>query len=176
MHPSIEIDIYYRNLTPCLRQRGYGQDWVRAADYTTTQRQHSHGNRPDVLETPDPELRNQGHAMSKHSRARSHHSLLISDPHWATPTHDPTGPSESQPFRDAKHRTPTRCSNNKTIAQGLCTITDPNGPTDTSSRTGDQYGLPNTLPSAPPHHCVSKRTSIRKQVAKYQQRLNLQTQ
>ncbi|GBM12773.1 hypothetical protein AVEN_247559-1 [Araneus ventricosus] len=41
---------------------------------------HSQGNRPDVLGTPDPELVNQGHAMSKQSRARSHNSLLISDP------------------------------------------------------------------------------------------------
>ncbi|GBL97226.1 hypothetical protein AVEN_84932-1 [Araneus ventricosus] len=47
---------------------------------------HSQENRPDVLGTPDPELVNQGHAMPKHSRARSHHSLYITDPHWATPT------------------------------------------------------------------------------------------
>ncbi|GBL89953.1 hypothetical protein AVEN_178369-1 [Araneus ventricosus] len=30
--------------------------------------------------------------MSKHSRARRHHPLLVTDPRWATPTPDPTGP------------------------------------------------------------------------------------
>ncbi|GBN24123.1 hypothetical protein AVEN_214400-1 [Araneus ventricosus] len=61
----------------------------------------SQGNRPDTLGTSDPELENQWHAMSKQSRARSHHSLHITDPHWATPTHDRTGPSKNQPFRVA---------------------------------------------------------------------------
>ncbi|GBL97131.1 hypothetical protein AVEN_144580-1 [Araneus ventricosus] len=59
---------------------------------STNQRQRSQGNRLSVLGTSDPELANQGHAMSKHSRARSHHSLHITDPHWATPLPDPTGP------------------------------------------------------------------------------------
>ncbi|GBM79180.1 Zinc finger BED domain-containing protein 5 [Araneus ventricosus] len=62
---------------------------------------HSQENRPNVLGTPDPELVNQGHAMSKHSRARSHHSLHI-DPRWATPTTTPLGQNENQPFRAAK--------------------------------------------------------------------------
>ncbi|GBN84739.1 hypothetical protein AVEN_18300-1 [Araneus ventricosus] len=86
---------------------------------------HSQGNRPDVLGTPDPELVNQGHAMSKHSRARSHHSLYVTDPHWATPTRphwanentalpgsqniisDPFGPTkkELQPVRVAIYPT-----------------------------------------------------------------------
>ncbi|GBN97549.1 hypothetical protein AVEN_98259-1 [Araneus ventricosus] len=83
--------------TPYLRRRGHGQEWVRAVEESTTQRQHSQGNRPDVLGTPDPELENQGHAMSKHSRTRSHHSLLISDPHWATPTTTPLGQIKTNP-------------------------------------------------------------------------------
>ncbi|GBM36531.1 hypothetical protein AVEN_46008-1 [Araneus ventricosus] len=58
---------------------------------TTIQRQHSQGNRLDVLGTPDPELVNQGHNMSKQSRARSHHPLLITDPLWATLTPTPLG-------------------------------------------------------------------------------------
>ncbi|GBN54891.1 hypothetical protein AVEN_237500-1 [Araneus ventricosus] len=74
------------NLNPCLRRRGHGQDWVRAVDYSTTQRQHSHWKRPGVLGTSNPELANQGHAMSKHSRALSHNPLSVTDPRWATPT------------------------------------------------------------------------------------------
>ncbi|GBO04058.1 hypothetical protein AVEN_69517-1 [Araneus ventricosus] len=75
-----------------------GRKWVRAMIYSTIQRQHSPGNRPGVLGTSDPELENQRHAMSKHSRARSHHSLYISDPRWATPTHDPAGPKKNCTF------------------------------------------------------------------------------
>ncbi|GBN06327.1 hypothetical protein AVEN_228791-1 [Araneus ventricosus] len=80
---------------PVFVNEDMGRKWVRAVIYSTIQRQHSPGNRPDVLGTSDPELANQGHAMSKHSRARSHHSLYITDPHWATPAHDPTGPIEN---------------------------------------------------------------------------------
>ncbi|GBM52933.1 hypothetical protein AVEN_60126-1 [Araneus ventricosus] len=94
-------------LTPCLRRRGHGQEWVRAVEESTTQRQHSQGNRPDVLGTPDPELVNQGHAMSKHSRARSHHSLHISDPRWATPTTTPLGQIKTSPSGLLKHHSPT---------------------------------------------------------------------
>ncbi|GBN08391.1 hypothetical protein AVEN_84220-1 [Araneus ventricosus] len=42
-----------------------GRQWLRAVNHSTIQRQHSPGNRPDVLGTPDPELANQRHAMSK---------------------------------------------------------------------------------------------------------------
>ncbi|GBM45669.1 hypothetical protein AVEN_237910-1 [Araneus ventricosus] len=56
---------YYSDLTPCLRRRGHGQEWVRAADHSTTQRQHSQGNRLDVLGTSDPELANQRLAVSR---------------------------------------------------------------------------------------------------------------
>ncbi|GBL81676.1 hypothetical protein AVEN_93461-1 [Araneus ventricosus] len=104
---SIWQYIYYSYLTPCLRQRGHGQDWVRAADYTTTQRQHSHGNRPDVLGMPDPELANQGHAMSKHSRARSHHPLFVTDPRWATPTTTPLGQVNNATLPGGQTSSPT---------------------------------------------------------------------
>ncbi|GBN26242.1 hypothetical protein AVEN_270367-1 [Araneus ventricosus] len=106
----------------------------------------SQGNRPDVLGTPDPELVNQGHDMSKQSRARSHHSLLISDPHWATPTHDPTGPSKTNPsgLPKTSHTDPAG-PNIKTTTQRVVPSTDPSGPTETSTRTSCQYGLPNML-------------------------------
>ncbi|GBM16081.1 hypothetical protein AVEN_163122-1 [Araneus ventricosus] len=63
--------------------------------------------------------------MSKHSRARRHHSLHITDPRWATPTYDPTGPIKTNP-----PGLPTSC-------------TDPAGPTETSTRTSNLCGLPN---------------------------------
>ncbi|GBM99181.1 hypothetical protein AVEN_122518-1 [Araneus ventricosus] len=99
--------IYYRAPSPCLRQRGHGQEWEGSVEKYTTQCQHSQGNRPDVLGTPDLELANQGHAMSKHSRARSHHSLHISDPHWANPTTTPLGQIKTSPSGLLKHQTPT---------------------------------------------------------------------
>ncbi|GBN54445.1 hypothetical protein AVEN_225970-1 [Araneus ventricosus] len=68
-----------------------------SVEKSTTQRQHSQGNRPDVLGKPDQELANQGHAMSRHSRALSHHSLHITDPHWATPTTTPLGQLKTNP-------------------------------------------------------------------------------
>ncbi|GBO22129.1 hypothetical protein AVEN_42079-1 [Araneus ventricosus] len=116
-----------------------GRKWVRAVIYSTTQRQHSPGNRLDVLGTPDPELVNQGHAMSKHSRACSHHSLHISDPHWATPTTTPMG----------SHTI-------KTNPSGLRHInTDPYGPTETSTRASCQHGLPNISHQYHPYTAVS---------------------
>ncbi|GBN70704.1 hypothetical protein AVEN_30259-1, partial [Araneus ventricosus] len=76
----------------------HGQDWVRAADYSTTQRQHSQGNRPDVLGTSNPELANQRHAMSKEQAlARCHHSLIVTDPRWATPNPTPLGQLKHNP-------------------------------------------------------------------------------
>ncbi|GBM10684.1 Putative protein in type-1 retrotransposable element R1DM [Araneus ventricosus] len=41
----------FRIHCPCLRRLGHGQEWVRAVEESTTQRQHSQ-NRPDVLRTP----------------------------------------------------------------------------------------------------------------------------
>ncbi|GBO04064.1 hypothetical protein AVEN_69523-1 [Araneus ventricosus] len=73
---------------PVFVDEDMGRQWLRAVNHSTIQRQHSPGNRPDVLGTPDPELVNQGHAVSKHSHARSHHSL--SSPTLAGPLPHPT--------------------------------------------------------------------------------------
>ncbi|GBN95463.1 hypothetical protein AVEN_29593-1 [Araneus ventricosus] len=71
----VDRDIHYRDLTPCLRLRGHGQEWVRAADYSTTQRQHSRGNRPDILGTSDQSLQTRGLLCQRQAITRSHHSL-----------------------------------------------------------------------------------------------------
>ncbi|GBL89139.1 hypothetical protein AVEN_28547-1 [Araneus ventricosus] len=74
---------------------------------TTIQRQHSQRNRLNVLGTPDPKLANHGHAMSKQSRARSHHSLCVSDPRWATPTPTPLGQKISPTLPGSQPHPPT---------------------------------------------------------------------
>ncbi|GBM82493.1 hypothetical protein AVEN_202391-1 [Araneus ventricosus] len=94
--------------------------------------------------------------MSKHSRVRSHHSLHISDPRWATPTTTPL--SQLKP----------------TLPGCQTSCTDAAGPTETSTRTSCQYGLPNIYYQH--HRCTtvsSKITSTKHMVAKYQQRQNL---
>ncbi|GBO28427.1 hypothetical protein AVEN_258798-1, partial [Araneus ventricosus] len=95
-------------LTPCLRQRGHGQEWVRAVDYTTTQRQHSQGNRPDVLGTSDLSSQTRG------TLCRNNHVPVViilcasptltgplpPRPHWATEnTTLPGGHIERRPQR-----------------------------------------------------------------------------
>ncbi|GBN60710.1 hypothetical protein AVEN_116752-1 [Araneus ventricosus] len=139
---------------PCLRQRGHGQEWEGSVEKSTNQRQHSQGNRPDVLGTSNPELENQGHAMSKHSRARSHHSLHISDPCWATPTTTPLGQVKTNPsgLPNIMHRP------------------------HWANRNFNPHELPVRVakyetPLSSLHHCVSQNTSTEYMVAKYQQRL-----
>ncbi|GBN97427.1 hypothetical protein AVEN_206063-1 [Araneus ventricosus] len=43
--------------TPYLRRRGHGQEWVRAVEESTTQRQHSQGNRPNASGRPTQNLK-----------------------------------------------------------------------------------------------------------------------
>ncbi|GBL87130.1 hypothetical protein AVEN_218812-1 [Araneus ventricosus] len=86
---------------------------------------HSQRNRPDVLGTPDPELVNHGHAMSKHSRALSHHSLYVTDPHWATPTRPHcANENTALPGSQKRHLRPLRANEKKTSTGTGCHISN----------------------------------------------------
>ncbi|GBN21630.1 hypothetical protein AVEN_135097-1 [Araneus ventricosus] len=92
--PSVGIGSTIHRIQNTLPLSPSARTWAGkggVCELTTIQRQHSQGNQLSVLGTPDPELVNQGHAMSKHSRAHSHHPLFVTDPHWATPTPTPPG-------------------------------------------------------------------------------------
>ncbi|GBM48503.1 hypothetical protein AVEN_174324-1 [Araneus ventricosus] len=112
---------------------------------------HRQENRPYVLGTPDSELENQGHVMSKHSRARSHHSLHITDLRWATSTLDPTGPIKTPTLpggllHHRHHWAIKRTSTGKgcQISPSLSFHTESPAPTDFNS-----YELPDITDSDP---------------------------
>ncbi|GBM58958.1 hypothetical protein AVEN_124114-1 [Araneus ventricosus] len=109
---------------------------------------HSQGNRPDVLGTPDPELVNQWHAMSKHSRARSHHSLYVTDPHWATPSR-PHWANENTalPGSQKRHLRPLRGQLKKNFNRyGLPYIQHCNQPISTTSEKTATFALETITP------------------------------
>ncbi|GBO27788.1 hypothetical protein AVEN_68244-1 [Araneus ventricosus] len=104
--------MYYRTPSPCLRQRGHGQEWEGSVEESTNQRQRSQGNRPSVLGTPNPELVKLGARYVENTACPSS-SLSVRLRPLAGPSHLTHLATETPPFRERNTNTdPHRASRN----------------------------------------------------------------